>query len=182
MSLSVQHSSIGNLSQSAIAAPSAQQEALSQVVQMTMLSDIDAELTQIGADMKAQTETRKEMREEIATISSIYAKPSSKDGLMGRETIAITAEERDYLISQGYPEKSFQETESGSTYTVEKDALKTFIDNKQEALASSNSDAEMTALRIQSLVDQRKNLTLLLSNLMSAEHETLMSIIRNLKG
>ncbi len=155
-------------------------QSLNQIIQMSLLSEINTELNNVGNEMKTRNEERGALRETITNMNNIYSYPSQKSGLMEAEVIIVTADEKNYLISQGISPEAF--TDSHGQQSIKKDTLKRALDGKQETLAGFNSESELTAIKIQSLVDQRKNLTLLLSNLMSSENDTLMSIIRNLKG
>lgn len=62
-----------------------------------------------------------------------------------------------------------------------KESLTAQISNKQEELAQLNSNSELTMIQVQSLMDQRKNALTLLSNLISVNTSTQMSIIQNMK-
>lgn len=62
-----------------------------------------------------------------------------------------------------------------------KESLTAQIENKQEELAQLNSNSELTMIQVQSLMDQRKNAMTLLSNMISVNTSTQMSIIQNMK-
>ena len=56
------------------------------------------------------------------------------------------------------------------------------LDDSRKELAQLNSNSELTAIQIQSLVEQRKNALTLLSNLIAVNCSTLQSIIQNMKS
>lgn len=67
-------------------------------------------------------------------------------------------------------------------FYVEKDAIEKLIEGQKLKQESVNEQSELMSLSLQSLTNQRKIAFEAISNIVSKQHETLSSIVRNLKG
>lgn len=158
------------------------ENALEQVVGFTLLSDLNQQLTQVATSMRDQLVAKESVRSTLSWIESLQGRQTQKS-LFGNDSVAITEQEKQKLLDLGFKNIKFSSrTDGNSGFMVEKSSLTEAIDMKKEELAGLNSQTELVALQIQSLVDQRKNAMSLLSNLLASRNETIMGIIRNLKN
>lgn len=67
-------------------------------------------------------------------------------------------------------------------YYVAKDAVNSMIDNVKLKLESLNEQSELNSLSLQSLTNQRKIAFETISNLVNKQHDSVATMVRNLKG
>ncbi len=154
---------------------------LEQTVGISLIADFNAQLSQLSSSMQEQLETKNSLRSDIGTLQAYSSRTTVKNS-NGDDAVIVTASEKDALINAGYTGLSFEEKTDGTGYALSKSSLTSCISIKQEELAGINSNSELSMLQIQSLVDQRKNALMLLSNLLASKNESLAGIIRNLKN
>lgn len=153
---------------------------LEQAVGISLLADLNEQLSLISETMKQQLAEKQKLRSKVGLLESF----NSRDILRtagGEEAVPITDQEYNKLMEQGAEGLQFERMPGGGYY-LKKQSLKDVIADKKEELAGLNSNTELTMLQVQSLVDQRKNAIAMLSNLMSSRNESLMSIVRNMKN
>lgn len=154
---------------------------LEQTVGVSLIADFNQQLADISANMQDQLAQKQEVRGEISVLQGINAKTTiNNESTNGQDAVMITQVERDKLLQLGVDKNSI--ISSGGYLYVTKEALTATVESRQEKLAGLNSNSELTMIQIQSLVDQRKNMLMLLSNMMASKNDTAMSIIRNLKN
>ena len=155
---------------------------LEQTVGVSMLADFNQQLADISANMQDQLAQKQELRGELSVLQDINGQTTVNNPSTGdQDAVEISTSERDKLIELGMSSSGFTATGQGGYY-VTKDNLSGAIETKQEKMAGLNANSELTMLQIQSLVDQRKNMLMLLSNMMASKNETASSIIRNMKN
>lgn len=143
----------------------------------SLLSDYNEQLANIAQVMQTNLNAKKVIREELTQLQQINTREIEEVG--GIKSVEVTEEEMNKLKNQ-YPGLSFT-TQDGKHY-VSKTGLESVIMGKQEEMAGLNTNSEMMAIQIQTLVDQRTQALTMLSNLIASRHEGAMSIIRNMKG
>lgn len=146
---------------------------LEQVVGVKLLEDYNLQLTQIAGRMQDNLEQKQIIRTEIGVLNDLSSRSE------GGKDIELSPEEARELGEQ-FPKLVF--SSSGGKTVVTRSSVANLIADKQQDLAGFNTAGEMTALEIQSIVDQRKLAITLVSNLMAGRNETLLNIARNLKG
>lgn len=67
-------------------------------------------------------------------------------------------------------------------YAFPKDILTALADTCDKKVQDMNSNSELKMIQFQSLMDARKQALVQLSNMINSDNETLMEIIRNMKG
>lgn len=157
------------------------ENALEQTLGLSLIADYDQQLGNISNLLQSQLNQKQEIRSEMDQLNSFYLKDEIPDPF-SRKSVVVTTEERDALMAKGYKNLQFTIKDNGHTYYLTKESLKTTLEAKQEEMAGINSNSEITMLQVQTLVDQRKNSMLLLTNLMASRNDTLMNIIRNMKN
>jgi hypothetical protein len=158
---------------------------LEQMVGVGLLGDLNGQLADISARMNRQIEEKQELRGEIDSIVALR---------QGREPLEINGQQYRDLSPQeaellGVTQEAVPQTdESGAVtgYRLAEDlfqgAVAEAIHRREQGLASLNGDGELVMLKIQSLIDQRKNALTLLSNLMAASNEVAKTIINNIRS
>lgn len=71
---------------------------------------------------------------------------------------------------------------NGNSYLLTEEKLIAFQDKLDAKLSDLNSISEMKMIKFQSLMDARKQAMMMLSNMISSDNQTKMSIIQNMKG
>ena len=139
----------------------------------------------MGKVFREENEARTTINRDLSFLRSLEARSTSYTEAGGqREFVTLSGAERDRL-RQIAPELEIRFAGGGypnGPYAVNRQHLRGQIETREEDLASHNSNNELTMIRVQSLVDQRKNLFMLLSNLLASKNETLMGLVRNLKS
>jgi hypothetical protein len=158
---------------------------LEQIVGVGLLRDLNGQLADISSHLERQIEEKQTLRGEIDAIVKLK---------QSRELLEINGQKyRDLSPAEaalvGVTQESVPQTdETGQIlgYRLGEDlfqqATETAIKQREDALASLNGDGEMVMLKVQSLVDQRKNALTLLSNLMAASHDVAKTIINNIRS
>lgn len=158
---------------------------LEQMVGMGLLGDLNGQLADISSKMELQIREKQGLREEIDSILRLK---------QGGEVLEVNGQKyRDLSIPQaellGVTQDAVPQTDDAGRvmgYRIGEDpfqqAMEEAVLRREQSLNSLNGDGELTMLKIQSLVDQRKNALTLLSNLMAASHETAKAIIANIRS
>ena len=152
---------------------------LEQTVGVSLLADFNQQLTNISTNMKDQLAAKQELRGDLSYLQDLNGQTTVQTP-SGEDAVAISEDEHEKLEQMGIDLNTIFDGNGG--YYVTKNSLSGAIDTKQEELAGLNANSELVMLQIQSLVDQRKNAMMLLSNLMASRNESLTGIIRNLKN
>lgn len=71
---------------------------------------------------------------------------------------------------------------NGKSHAVPENLIQAVKDGLDSRLSDLNSTSELKLIHYQSLMDARKQAMLMLSNLISADNQTRLSVIQNLKG
>lgn len=71
---------------------------------------------------------------------------------------------------------------TSSSYAIDESSLKSLSDALDGKMSDLNSTSELKMIQFQSLMDARKQAMMILSNLLSADHQTKMAVIQNMKN
>lgn len=156
-------------------------QTMEEAVGVNMLGDLDSQISKIGNDMRESLGKKKEIRAEMDVARKISDKPLAEGSTPETPLIKISADELAQLGKLGINTTDFKVQPDGS-YIGPQKTVTSFIEGKKEEMAQLNSESEITYLTLQGLMDERKTAFTMLSNLMSAEHETTAAIIRNFKS
>lgn len=177
-----------NSTSSATGVAGATETEMDQVLGLSVVSDYDTQLAAIAQTMQDQLQQKQDIREEIMALNALYTQPETT-GDDGQVYVDLTAEEVAQLNLT--PEQAGQvyEVRDGNgnitgyrmLETDFKEVVDTAIENKQMELSQLNSNSELTMIQVQSLVEQRKNAMMLLSNLIAARMSSMQAIIQNMK-
>lgn len=152
---------------------------------LSLLSEIDEEIRRMGALFREDHEQRAAINRDLSFLRGLESRTTSYTEAGGqREFITLSGPESERL-RQIDPELDVRFAGGGypnGPYAVNREQLRGVVETKEENLASHNSNSELMMIRIQSLVDQRKNLFMLLSNLLASKNEILTNIVRNLRS
>lgn len=158
---------------------------LENTVAVAVVADLDQQLAAISNGMKRQLEDKQALRGELESIHQLRAEPPATT-IDGETFVDLSAEQAVLLgaTNLGIP----LETEGGEVtrYRLSQDefqvASQNAVESREGRLGELNATGELTMIQIQSLVDQRKNALMLLSNLLAADHEISKTIIANIRG
>lgn len=149
-----------------------------------LVEDLDQQLAQISKTMKETLVEKQALRSELEAIFDLKQN-APVENIDGVEWVNLSPEQAQLL---GVTQSAFpKETENGEVikYSLKKEdfdsATKASKEIREEQIAGLNSNSEMTALKVQALIDQRKNALLLMSNLISSAGEVAKHIIGNTK-
>ena len=158
---------------------------LEQMVGIHLLNDLNGQLSDISSQMERQLKEKQTLREEIDSILKLK---------QGREILEIKGQKYRDLSPQeaeclGVTQEAVPQTDETSQVTgyripeiVFQQATEVAVQKREDGLSSLNGEGELVMLKIQSLVDQRKNALTLLSNLLAASHEVAKTIISNVRS
>lgn len=174
----IQSSSVGQVR--SISTPGAVSESdLENTVGINLLADYNQQLSDLSQVMRTQLEAKNSLSGDIGDLQLLAARDHTMSA-SGDEVVLISEQEMVQLQDAKY-DFDF-EPAYGEKYYLKVNLLETTITQKQEELSSMNSTSELTMLNVQSIMDQRKNAIMFLSNMMASKNDTLMNIIRNLKN
>ncbi len=174
----IQSTSVGNVK--SIAAPGGVSESdLENTVGINLLADYNQQLADLSQVMRDQLTAKNDLSSEVGSLQTFAAREHVKTPT-GENAVTVSAEEKAQLETAGY-DFNYEDAGNGKSY-LKLDSLENTITQKQGELSTMNSTSELTMLNVQSIIDQRKNAIMFLSNLMSSKNDTLMNIIRNLKN
>jgi hypothetical protein len=158
---------------------------LEQMVGVGLLGDLNQQLADISSQMERQITEKQDLRNQIDTIFQVKQEQEILE-INGQKFRDLTPEQAELLgVTQ---EATPQTNEAGQVtgYRLSEDLFQQAVDQavqrRDEGLSSLNGDGELMMLKIQSLVDQRKNALMLLSNLMAASNEVAKTIISNIRS
>jgi len=157
---------------------------LEQMVGVALIGDLNQQLADISNTMEHQLQEKQGLREEMEAIYSMKDKEIiDSNGTNYRELNleeATLLKVRETAIPQIDPEGEV------THYLIEEDAFqeatKAGVKIREGKLSGLNSNGELTMLKIQSLIDQRKNALTLLSNLLAASNKVAQNIIGNIRN
>lgn len=158
---------------------------LEQMVGTSLLADLNEQLTQISQKMAHEVTEKRTLRQEIETIYQIDQQnpPIEADGKVFHD---LSPEETQLLNLTETAIPQEVEGDKVTLYRVTGEQLqessKQAVKIREGKLQDINSDGELTMLKIQSLVDQRKNILNLMSNLLAADNSVAQNIIQNIRG
>lgn len=149
---------------------------LEETIGVALIADYNEQLAGIAGVMQNTLDEKKTIRAELASLQMIGTKDSTE--IDGTQAYALTQEEAELFQNQ-YPDVNL--IEDGDGFALAKDGLDSLIASRQQELANVNTNSEMISLQIQSVINQRKEAILMLTNLIASRNDTVMSIARNLK-
>lgn len=158
---------------------------LEQMVGVALLGDLNQQLADISANMERQVQEKQTLRGEI---ESIYSMKQNKEILTieGQSYRDLSPEEAMLLNVTHSATPQTDENGDLTGYRIKEDsfqeATKAVVKTRDERLSGLNSNSELTMLKIQSLIDQRKNALTLLSNLLAASNDVAQNIIGNIRN
>ena len=158
---------------------------LDQVLGLSIVSDYDTQLAAIAQIMQQELQQKEEIRQEITALTSLYTQPETTEA-DGNVYVELTVDEATQLNLTTTASQVLDGSGNIIGYkmlkTDFKEVVDTAVENKQMELAQLNSNSEMTMIQVQSLVEQRKNAMMLLSNLIAARNSGMQAIIQNMKS
>ncbi|EKD41502.1 MAG: hypothetical protein ACD_73C00690G0005 [uncultured bacterium] len=158
----------------------ASSESINQVLMVNALGNIDEQIKGISQGLKGEMEQKTNLRNDLNYLNSLSLKQQT---VLADGTKAILLDDVSLAKLNTISAGSFAATTGadGKKYITadQMNALKETVSGKIQDL---NSGWEMKAIEMQSLMDQRKNMITMLSNIMAVNNETLMGIIRNFKS
>lgn len=167
-------------------APAAiQGQELEQLVGTSLLEDLNQQLADISNKMERELSDKQSLRQEMETIYSIKQNKEVIEA-EGKQYVDLTPNETSLLNLEDSAIPSIDDSGEVISYRISKDSFDAAAEGglhlREETLDQMNSNSELTMLKIQGLVDQRKNLLNLISNLMASTHSTAQAIIQNIRG
>lgn len=158
---------------------------LEELVSAGLVNDINGQLADISKSMQDQLEQKQSIRAEMEII---YTMRSRKEvlNIEGQTYVDLNPEEAGILdlVHTATPQTDENGTILG--YRIKEDqfneATANALETREGRLSELNSNGELTMLKIQSLVDQRKNALTLLSNLLRASNDIAQTIINNIRS
>lgn len=156
---------------------------LEQTIGVSLIADYNEQLAKIAETMKNQLDQKKAVRDEIFELETMKGKPET---IIDQQTmVELTKEEAEKLDVVLISKPILNDRGQTVGYYLDKETfnerITAAVEKKERELTELNSTSELTMLQVQSLVDQRKNALMMLSNLVANKNETMMSIIRNMK-
>lgn len=176
-----------------------------------VLKELDSQISMHKSEIEASNVKKSALRDDITSINKLLAKETSStvefwtqqrinDGLeapIHNETaIPLSKEEKlalnalagrlglseELALNYGYDGngKLQDGTKTNQRY-ITKDFLESMKESLENELTDLNSNTEMDSIKFQSLMDARKQSLLMLSNMISSDNQTKMSIINNMK-
>lgn len=145
---------------------------LEQVLGVSLLGEYNDQLTQIANELLTAQQERQTIQSDIDKL----------EVLAQQEPISFNNET--YIaIDEAYLDlfSVDQLTEIDGQTCVIQDNLESLIQNKNLTLASLHSQNEVSSIKIQSLMDQRKQTLTILSNLLASKNDMMMTLARNMK-
>lgn len=157
---------------------------LEETIGVSLITDYNEQLANIAETMKNQLDQKKEVRDEIFGLEAMKGKPTEERN--GKTVVELTKEEAQKLDVVLISEPKLNDRGQIVGYYLDKETfderIEAAVEKKERELTDLNSTSELTMLQVQSLVDQRKNALLMLTNLIASKNETMMGIIRNMKS
>jgi hypothetical protein len=158
---------------------------MEQMVGIGLVGDLNQQLADISSQMGRQIQEKQNLRGEIETIDQIQRTREVLE-INGQKYRDVSPGEAELL---GVTQEAIPQTdEAGQVlgYRLGEDlfqkAVEGAIHQREDGLASLNGEGELVMLKIQSLVDQRKNALTLLSNLLAASGDVARTIIGNMRS
>lgn len=171
----------------------------------SVLQELDAQIGMFKSEIEAAGEEKKALRKDITDINAKIAKaesctiPASSD--KPEETskfVYLNKDEYELLVSYSKDlnlktnlEGAVKNSETihklkklkdkGDKY-ISADFFETFKETLENRLTDLNSQTETDGIHFQALMDSRKQNLLMLSNMLSSDHQIKMSIINNMKS
>jgi hypothetical protein len=170
---------------SASTAPLVDGRELEELVSAGLVNDINGQLADISKGMQDQLEQKQNIRAEMETL---YTMRTHKEilNIEGQSYVDLDPEEAQFLdlIHTATPQTDPNGNILGYRIKEEQfdEATDSALKSREEKLSDLNSNGELTMLKIQSLVDQRKNALTLLSNLLRASNDIAQTIINNIRS
>lgn len=154
------------------------QESLSHVMLINGVGSIDQSIKGLAQEMKSDLNQKNTYRSQVASINTVLNRPKIKleDGTAAHE---VSDAEMAWLNKLADTQLTF--TTIGGKHYISEESLTNLKDSINGSIQDLNTGAEMRSLELQSLMDQRKNLMTLLSNMMASGTEIISNIIRNIK-
>lgn len=160
------------------------------------IEDYDVQIAAYTAEMTDLIEQKTEVREAKGEVDSLASR--TPDGEGEAAYIQLTQEEGEALI-ESLEEAGFDTTEledgtyfygvdqndDGETewvYKLPPSWLEAASQNLDDQMTELNSQSELKMIGFQSIVDARKQTMLMLSNMVNNNSQTMLEIIRNMKG
>ncbi len=158
---------------------------LETLVATSLVGDLNQQLADISDQMKRQLEEKKGIRGELEAIYSLKRDAPVQD-IDGVKYVDLSAAQAQLL---GVTQKAMPlASENGEvrSYRLKEEefleAAKSATELRESRLEGLNSNHELTMIKVQSLIEQRKNAMTLLSNLLAAAGEVAKTIIGNIRG
>lgn len=158
---------------------------LDQMVSVALLGDLNQQLADISDHMEFQIEEKQGIRSEI---EEIYSMKKDKEilSIEGQNYRDLSPDEAHILkVTQtATPQTNKNGEVTGYRITEEafQEAADAGVKSRKNHLNELNSNSELTMLKIQSLIDQRKNALTLLSNLLASSNSVAQTIIGNIRN
>ena len=158
---------------------------LEQIVGVALLGDLNTQLADISEAMERQVQDKQTLRAEMETL---YRLRQDKEALNieGQSYRDFSPQEAELLgvTRIATPQTDEQGRVTGFRIKDElfKEANDSQIKIREEQISELNGNAELVMLKIQSLVEQRKNALTLLSNLMASANDVAQNIIGNIRN
>lgn len=158
---------------------------LEELVSAGLVNDLNGQLADISKGMQDQLEQKQSIRAEMEIIYTMRTHKEVLD-IEGQGYVDLNPEEARILdlVHTATPQTDQDGTILGYRIVEEQfnEATDSALKIREDQLSSLNSNGELTMLKIQSLVDQRKNALTLLSNLLRASNDIAQTIINNVRS
>ncbi len=163
--------------------PSNIENSLTQLAGFPLLSELESQLKQASKKISEDIKTKQQLQKEIEILKKLQNQieiPESPE-----ENYPISTYEAQLLeLTPTYAIQNQKEDDASHHPIPQKiveNSLKSAITKRENQLVQLNSSGEVDLLKIQSMVEQRKNIFSLISNLLATSHECLKNIINNIK-
>ncbi len=147
------------------------------------VSNIDAQIQGITSEIDRRTELARELGDRNAALAALR---DALAALPGDDAVVV-----DGLLVNGVPLKEFLDnnglvgevhfTREGGQATISKSSVDTLIARTSEQQREANSGNELDMIRLQSVMQQRSQAITMASNMIKSIHDTLKSIVSNLR-
>lgn len=173
----------------------------------SVVEDYDAQIKEFTEEMEAEMIQKSQIQAVDSVVTTLASKTTTTDPAIGADSTAeyyadgttefveVSAEDLADLIEQAqeagidlpdfltsdyslYAVRGMEPT----VYAIPKDVLEELSTTCENMVEDLNQNSELKMIQFQSLLDARKQALLQLSNMISSDNETLLEIIRNMKG
>lgn len=165
--------------------------ATSSLIAGSVVSELDAQIGIFNAELLAANVKKSEVRGHKVDVMAIAARAEGEFSVDGSgendpkfKGVAVSESEKTAIesLAQNYGVDLTVKVSSDGQTVISSAQLQSLEEAVEGKLADLNSTSELKLINFQSLMDSRKQAMMMLSNILSSNNNTMMSIIQNLKS